>query len=90
MRWADLEFVLTLMMVSSCLSMNMRAIMAEMHANYHEQPTLLTAEGDNFEHPGSSVDNHHHIPRQDFKNYSGGGGGGGATNDDSDKSEKNN
>lgn len=73
-------------MVSSCLAarnitprsnnQDKEKISREMRGNEED----LT---EKIEHPRSSVENHHYIPRQDFNNYgaggdnNGGGGGGG-------------
>lgn len=85
-----LVFVLALLMMSSCLSFNLKALMAEMNFN-DEQRKLLAAEGSNSVHPGTNdVNNHHYIPRQDFGNYNGGGNSGGGTDDNGDKWGKNN
>ena len=50
--------------------------MAEMHE--HEQRQLVeNDESMGFEYSGSSVNNHHDIPRKDFNNFSGGASKGG-------------
>lgn len=84
-------FLLAMLMVSSCLSFNSKALMADMSIN-EEQRKLLAADGSKYE-AGSSVNNHHYIPRQDFGNFNGGGGSsssGGGSDDNIGKSEKNN
>ncbi|CAL5432151.1 unnamed protein product [Camellia sinensis] len=68
---------LLLMMVSSSLAVNRKAFtMIEMHEQDHRELVELESK---FEYPGSSVDNHHYIPREDFNNYNGGGGSGTGT-----------
>ncbi|XP_058215339.1 uncharacterized protein LOC131326276 [Rhododendron vialii] len=67
-----LGFALLLIMVSSCLATN-RKVLTEIHgrknrANRH----LAEKEKDTFDGPGSSVNNHHNIPREDFNNFNGG------------------
>ncbi|KAI7991420.1 hypothetical protein LOK49_LG12G01822 [Camellia lanceoleosa] len=68
---------LLLMMVSSSLAANRKALtMIEMHKQDHRELAEFESK---FEYPGSSVDNHHYIPREDFNNYNGGGGSGSGT-----------
>ncbi|GMP98800.1 hypothetical protein CsSME_00046543 [Camellia sinensis var. sinensis] len=68
---------LLLMMVSSSLAVNRKALpMIEMHEQDHRELAEFESK---FEYPGSSVDNHHYIPREDFNNYNGGGGSGTGT-----------
>lgn len=40
-----------------------------------EGKVQINEESGKVEYPGSSVKNHHAIPRQDFNNYAGGKGG---------------
>ncbi|CAK9138734.1 unnamed protein product [Ilex paraguariensis] len=71
-----LSLALVLMMLSSCLAINRKALMAEMHG--HEQRQLVEDDGGiGFEYSGSGVNNHHEIHRKDFNNYSGGASKGG-------------
>ena len=66
-----------LMLVSSCLASNVLK---------HEDTTIVhnrrllddgkAAANAEYYHPQSSVNNHHYIPREDFKNYLGGVGDG--------------
>ncbi|PSR86580.1 Homeobox protein like [Actinidia chinensis var. chinensis] len=79
-----LVFALLVMLVSSCsATTNKRALMAEKY-NQEQQRQLGENEKGKFEYSGSSsVNNHHHIPRQDFNNYINGGNPNKGGNDDS-------
>lgn len=46
-----------------------------------QEQRIPLANDEAFDHSGTSLDNHHQIPRQDFNNYGGGGPKGG---DDTD------
>ncbi|KAK9280142.1 hypothetical protein L1049_013829 [Liquidambar formosana] len=71
-----LAVALILMMVSSCVAVNMKALVVEMREQ--EQRHLVDDEEGKAENSaGSSVNNHHYIPRQDFNNYVGTPKGGG-------------
>ena len=80
-----LVVALLMMLVSSCsATTNGRALMIEKY-NQEQQRQLGENEKGKFEYSGSSsVNNHHHIPRQDFNNYiNGGNPNKGAVNNDS-------
>ncbi|KAF7119347.1 hypothetical protein RHSIM_Rhsim13G0096900 [Rhododendron simsii] len=75
--------LLIMMMVSSCLATN-RHILMMIDGKGQEKRQLAGDEEGRFEYPGSSVNNHHNIPRQDFNNYNGGSGTPKGGNDDGD------
>ncbi|XP_022756065.1 uncharacterized protein LOC111303857 [Durio zibethinus] len=66
-----------LMMVSSCLAANRKVTKVDVLK--HEDATIVhgrTLLDDGGNAKGSSVTNHHYIPREDFNNYPGSGGDG--------------
>ncbi|KAE8729486.1 putative BEL1-like homeodomain 8 [Hibiscus syriacus] len=64
-----------LMMVSCCLAANRKVIKVEDEVKHGR--TMLDNGGTfTASYPSSGVDNHHHLPRQDFNNYPGGSGSG--------------
>ncbi|ESR37772.1 hypothetical protein CICLE_v10029727mg [Citrus x clementina] len=67
-----LGLALVLMILSSCLAANGRALNAETY------DSRVLSEGDpnvKSGYPPSNVNNHHYIPRQDFNQYGGDAGG---------------
>lgn len=74
MRFLGFALVL-LIMVSSSLATNRKALIeiqvSENRVNRH----LAEKEKDKFDGTGSSVNNHHNIPREDFNNFNGGTSG---------------
>lgn len=81
LRTRFLVLAVLLLMVSSCLATNRKILMVD--GKGKEKRQLAENETGKFEKPGSSVNNHHNIPRQDFNNYNGGTpkGGGNGDND---------
>ena len=71
-----LVLVLVLVMVSSSLAMNRKAL----HMVEHGEDRMLTEEknkgSQEYSGSGSSVNNHHNIPRNDFSSFDGGNNGG--------------
>ena len=68
-----LAFALVLMVVSSCLVAEKKTLSAKM--NMEAQKPLFDDEKVDVGYGGSSVNNHHYIPREDFNNNINGGGG---------------
>ncbi|XVE79791.1 hypothetical protein DITRI_Ditri14bG0084200 [Diplodiscus trichospermus] len=69
-----------LMVVGSCLAANRKVVKPDVlkHDDAIVHGRQLLDEGGDVTagYPGSSVNNHHYIPRPEFKNYPGGGGDG--------------
>ncbi|KAM7496757.1 hypothetical protein LguiA_021171 [Lonicera macranthoides] len=72
MRPLLLVLVLVLVMVSSSLAMNRKAL----HMVEHSKDRTLTEEknkgSQEYSGSGSTVNNHHNIPRNDFSSFNGG------------------
>ncbi|KAB5561720.1 hypothetical protein DKX38_006677 [Salix brachista] len=77
MRFLVLALAFALLMSSSCLAANRKVLHVEII--HGPKQRRLAAEKDlNAGYPGSSVNNHHYIPRKDFNNFGGDGGDGGS------------
>ncbi|KAJ4822293.1 hypothetical protein Tsubulata_006403 [Turnera subulata] len=76
MRVVATAFVL--MMLCSCLDANRKALKVE-PIREQQQRNLVEVKNESNEHPaGTTVNNHHYIPRQDFNNFGGDAGTGGS------------
>ncbi|KAJ6403325.1 hypothetical protein OIU84_015265 [Salix udensis] len=62
---------------SSCLAAHRKALHVEI-IHGPKQRQLAAEKAVNAGYPGSTVNNHHYIPRQDFNNFGGDGGDGGS------------
>ncbi|KAH7863757.1 hypothetical protein Vadar_021609 [Vaccinium darrowii] len=70
-----LRLALLLIMVSSCLATN-RKVLSEVHGSHSRDARhLIENEKGKLDSTGSSVNNHHYIPREDFNNFNGGSSG---------------
>ncbi|KAF3454972.1 hypothetical protein FNV43_RR05420 [Rhamnella rubrinervis] len=79
MRVLVLALVLVLMMLSSAsLAANMKSLAVEIHKqdqlvdNQDDQEVVQDQDG----HTGTTLNNHHYIPRSEFKGHDGGNGNG--------------
>ncbi|XVF20264.1 hypothetical protein REPUB_Repub11eG0182800 [Reevesia pubescens] len=80
MRLLAFALAILMMLSRSCLAANREVIKVDVvkHEDsvLHGSRQLLDDDG-NAEDPSSSVNNHHYIPRREFKNYQNGGDGNG-------------
>ncbi|OAY51581.1 hypothetical protein MANES_04G017800v8 [Manihot esculenta] len=65
--------LLMFVMMRSCLATNRKALSVEMNVEENKDVNV------GYTYPGSSVNNHHYIPRQDFNNNGGDGSGNGGS-----------
>ncbi|KAF9684777.1 hypothetical protein SADUNF_Sadunf04G0153500 [Salix dunnii] len=77
MRFLVLALVFALLS-SSCLASYRKALHVEIIHGPKQRQLAADHKDLNAGYPGSRVNNHHYIPRQDFNNFGGDGGDGGS------------